>query len=162
MATYSKTYSQTIEVPKIDTTLEMELWVTASDEDISEANSILSRIREAVKAGSPYPKEFENYADAFSAWEAPIPDYDVSDHIKIEAMDAAQRAPLIGTLFILYSELPSIGYKGEIWMKKRLFGTKRMISEIVAAPGGKTMEVQHRYLDNQTYHHTPTVIGYFD
>lgn len=162
MATYSKTYSQTIEVPQIDTTMEMELWVTASDEDTSEANSILSRMREAVKAGSPYPKEFEDSADSFSAWEAPIPDYDVSDHIKIEAMDLEQLAPLIGTLAILHSKLPSIGYKGEIWMKKRLFGAKRVTYEIVMAPGAESMEVQQRYLENQTYHHTPTVTGYFD
>lgn len=38
MTTYSKTYSNTNEVPQIDTTMEMELWVTASSEDICEAN----------------------------------------------------------------------------------------------------------------------------
>ena len=162
MTTYSKTYSNTNEVPQIDTTMEMELWVTASSEDICEANSILGRLREAVMAGSPYPSEFEDNADSFGAWKAPIPDYDMSDHIKIEAMGLEQLAPLIGSLVILHSKLPEIGCKGEVWMKKRLLGSTRVTYEIVMAPGSKSMNVQQRYLEEQTYHHAPTVTGYFD
>lgn len=41
-------------------------------------------------------------------------------------------------------------------------GAKRVTYEIVMAPGAESMEVQQRYLENQTYHHTPTVTGYFD